>query len=77
MSTVAIFMPFPDVFKIFDSYSQDLHGMPYASGYAVLTSVEGVENLVEYFHFISNSCCLNLGIPFEVKGVNCSKRGGE
>ena len=67
-------MPFPDVFKIFDSHSQDLHGMPYAFGYAVLTSVEGVENLVEYFHLISNSCHLNLGIPFEIKGFNCSKR---
>jgi hypothetical protein len=67
-------MPFPDVFKIFDSHSRDLHGMPYAFGYAVLTSVEGVENLVEYFHLISNSCHLNLGIPFEIKGFNCSKR---
>ena len=74
MNTVAIFMPFPNVFKIFDSHSRDLHGMPCASGYAVLTSVEGVENLAEYFHFMSNSCHLNLHIPFEVKGFNCIKR---
>ena len=40
MSTVAIFMPFPDVFKIFDSYSRDLHGMPCASGDCVLITVE-------------------------------------
>jgi hypothetical protein len=31
MNTVAIFMPFPDVFKVFDSHSRDLHGMPCAS----------------------------------------------
>ena len=74
MNTVAIFMPFPDVFKMFYSHSRDLHGMPCASGYAVLASVEGVENLVEYFHFMSNSCRLNVRIPFEVKGFNCIKR---
>ena len=34
VNTVAIFMPFPDVFKIFDSHSQDLHGMPCPSGYS-------------------------------------------
>ncbi len=33
MNTVAIFMPFPDVFKIFDSHSRDLHGMPHACGH--------------------------------------------
>jgi hypothetical protein len=36
MNTVSIFMPFPDVFKVFDSHSRDLHGMPCASGHCVL-----------------------------------------
>ena len=60
MNTVAIFMPFPDVFKIFDSRSPD--GMPCASGYCILTSVEGVQNLVQYFMLsyimLSMSKCL-------------------
>jgi hypothetical protein len=47
MNTVAIFMPFPDVFKVFDSHSRDLHGMPCTSGYCVLTSIEGVQHLVD------------------------------
>ena len=72
MNTVAIIMPFPDVFKIFDSHSRDLHGMPCASGYCVLTSVEGVQNLVCYFQF--TSCDQNACIPFELKGVKCNKR---
>ena len=37
MNTVAIIMPFPDLFKIFDSHSRDLNGMPCACGYCVLT----------------------------------------
>ncbi len=45
IDTVAVFMPFPDVFKIFDSHSRDLYGMSCASGYCVLTSVEGVQSL--------------------------------
>ena len=49
MNIVAIFMPFPDVFNVFASHSRDLHGMPCASGYCVLTSTEGVQHLVDYF----------------------------
>ncbi len=71
MNTVAIIIPFPDVFKIFYSYSRDLHGMPCASGYCVLTSVEGVQNLVFYFQL--TSCNQNVYIPFELKGVICNK----
>ncbi|CAB4005683.1 ATP-dependent DNA helicase PIF1 [Paramuricea clavata] len=29
-NTVAVLMPFPDVFKVFDSHSRDMHGMPAA-----------------------------------------------
>ena len=40
-NTVAVLMPFPDVFKVFDSHSRDIHGMPAAMGYSVLVSIEG------------------------------------
>ena len=65
-------MPFPDVFKIFDSHSRDVHGMACPSGYSVLTSLEGVQNLVQYFQL--TSCNQNVCIPFELKGVKCNKR---
>ena len=74
MNTVAILMPFPDGFKFFHSHSRNLHGMPCAFGYSVLTSVEGVRNLVEYFHFTSCSYSQNFGTPFELKGVKCDRR---
>ena len=71
MNTVAIMMPFPDVFKVFDSHSRDLYGMPSTSGYCVLISVEGIQNLVQYFHLTSQCSASNDYIPFELKGVTC------
>ena len=71
MNTVAILMPFPDVFKVFDSHSRDLYGMPCMSGHCVLISVEGLQNLAQYFHLTSQSSGLNDNIPFELKGVTC------
>ena len=68
MNTVAILMPFPGVFKVFDSHSPDVFGRPSALGYCVLISIEGVENLGEYFRLTSRS---NVVIPFELKGVTC------
>ena len=68
-NTVAIFKPFPDVFKIFDSHSRDFHGMPRSFGYCVLTSVEGLQNLVKYFQLTS---CSQGIVPFELKGVTCT-----
>ena len=68
MNTVAIMMPFPDVFKVFDSHSRDIFGRPSAMGYCVLISVEGIANLGEYFRLTSRS---NVVIPFELKGVMC------
>ena len=68
MNAVAIMMPFPGVFKVFDSHSQDVFGRPSALGYCVLLSVEGIENLREYFRLTSMS---NVVIPFELKGVTC------
>ncbi len=74
MNTIAIFMPFPDVFKIFDSHSRDLQGMPCASGSCILTSVEGVQNLVQYFELTSCSQCQNVCVSFELKGVKYNRR---
>ncbi len=74
MNTTASFMPFPDVFKIFDSHSRDLQGMPCASGYCILTSVEGVQNLVQYFELTSCSQFQDVYVPFELKGVKCNRR---
>ena len=68
MNTVAIVMPFPGVFKVFDSHSRDLFGRLSELGYCVLISVEGVENLGEYFQLTSMS---NAVILFELKGVTC------
>ena len=71
IKTVAIMMPFPDVFKVFDSHSRDLLGRPSASGYCVLISVEGIENLVWYFMLTSRSSETTIILPFELKGVKC------
>ena len=49
VNTEAIMMPFPHVFKVFDSHSRDVSGRPSALGYCVLISVEGKENLGENF----------------------------
>ena len=68
MNTVAILMPFPGVFKVFDSHSRDVFGRPSPLGYCVLLSVEGIENLGEYFRLTSNP---NVVTPFELKGVKC------
>jgi hypothetical protein len=67
-------MPFPDVFKVFDSHSRDMHGMPAAMGYSVLVSIEGIQNLINYFH---NSCDYpgqnSENSLFELKGVKCHR----
>ena len=68
MNTVAIMMPFSGVFKVFDSHSRDIFGRPSAMGYCVLISVEGIENLEEYFRLTSRS---NVVIPFELKSIMC------
>ncbi|CAB3990181.1 ATP-dependent DNA helicase PIF1 [Paramuricea clavata] len=70
-NTVAVLMPFPDVFKVFDSHSRDMHGIPTAMGYSVLVSVEGIQNLVSFFH---HSCNYHgQDTPFELKGVKCHR----
>jgi hypothetical protein len=73
-NTVAVLMPFPDVFKVFDSHSRDMHGMPAAMGYSVLVSIEGIQNLISFFH---NSCNYpgqnSENSLFELKGVKCHR----
>ena len=49
VNTVAIMMPFPGVFKVFDSHSRNVFGRPSPLGYCVLISIEGIESLGEYF----------------------------
>ena len=46
-------MPFPDVFKVFDSHLRDFYGMPSTSGYCVFISIEGHQNLAQYFYLTS------------------------
>jgi hypothetical protein len=53
-NTVALLMPFPDIFKVFDSHSRDMHGISAAMGNSVLVSVEGIQNLVSFFHHSCN-----------------------
>lgn len=64
-------MPFPDVSKVFDSNSRDLYGRPCASGFCVLISMKGIENLAEYLRLTSKSSVTNSVLPFELKGVKC------
>ena len=71
-NTVVIHRPFPEVFKIFDSHSRTLNGMPSSFGSCVLISVEGLQDLVSYFQL--TSCSYN-NIPFELKGVTCNIQG--
>ena len=61
-------MPFPGVFKVFDSHSRDVFGRPSQLGLCVLMSVEGIENLGEYFRLTTRS---NVVTPFGLKGVKC------
>ena len=45
--------------------------MPSMSGYCVLISVEGIQNLVQYFLLTSQCSASNGHIPFKLKGVTC------
>ena len=53
-------------YRIFDSHSRDMWGMPSFSGTCVLLIVDGLENLVAFFQATSyRGTC----VPFEMKGV--------
>ena len=56
-------------FKIFDSHSRDLYGIPDPFGKCVLIHVESLDNLSSFFQ---NTYPPNITIPFEVKGIKSS-----
>lgn len=60
------------MFSKFLTHSRELHGMPCASGDCVLTTVEGIQNLISYLH-ITSCPYQNVCQPFELKGVRCSR----
>ena len=64
-NTVAIFKISERTYKIFDSHSRDLHGMPHSSGKCVLLTFEGIQKIVMFFQIASPEGI----VPFEIKGV--------
>ena len=68
-NTVAICMVSEGTFKIFDSHSRDLYGIPDPFGKCVLIQVESLNNLSMFFQ---NAYPPNTTTPFEVKGVKSS-----
>ena len=65
-NTVAVFNMLNNSYRIFDSHSRDMWGMPSFSGTCVLLIVDGLENLVAFFKATSyRGTC----VPFEMKGV--------
>ena len=63
INAVAIFRNSQHSFKIFDSHSRDLHGMPHSFGTCTLLNVEGFENLIAYLQL---SCLPTCTVPFEI-----------
>ena len=60
-------------YKIFDSHSRHLYGIPDPFGKFVLIAVEGLDNLALYFQSSYRfRCSQNTGLPFEIKGVKLS-----
>jgi hypothetical protein len=51
---VAIFKISDVVFKIFDSHSRDLYGIPHPFGKCILFTIESIQNLVTYFQNVSS-----------------------
>ena len=66
VNTVAVFKNSEQSFKIFDSHSRDLYGMPDSFGKCTLVCIEGLENVVSFFQM---SCPETGAVPFEMKGV--------
>ena len=63
INAVAVFRNSQHSFKIFDSHSRDLHGMPHSFGTCTLLNVEGFENLIAYLQL---SCLPTCTVPFEI-----------
>jgi hypothetical protein len=69
-NTVAIFKTSEGTYKVFDSHSRDLYGIPHPLGKCTLASVDSIESLVIYFQ---STVPPGNETPFEVKGVTaCS-----
>ena len=66
VNTVEVFKNSEQSFKIFDSHSRDLYGMPDSFGKCTLVCIEGLENVVSFFQM---SCPETGAVPFEMKGV--------
>ena len=72
-NTVAISMISEGKFKIFDSHSRHLYGMPDQGGKCVLIDVEGLDNLPLYFQSSYGYMFpRDTALPFEVKAVKLS-----
>ena len=67
-NTVAICMISEGTYKIFDSHSRDVYGIPDPFGKCVLIHVESLDNLSSFFQ---NTYPPNV-TPFELKGVKSS-----
>ena len=67
INTVAVFKNSEQSFKIFDSHSRDLYGMPDSFGRCTLVHIEGLENVASYLQM---SCPQTGAVPFELKGVH-------
>ena len=67
VNTVAVFKNSEQSFKIFDSHSRDLYGMPDSFGKCTLVCIEGLENVESFFQM---SCPETGAVPFEMKGVH-------
>ena len=65
-NTVAIFKTSEGTYKVFDSHSRDLYGIPHPLGKCILASVDSIESLVIYFQ---STVPPGNETPFEVKGV--------
>ena len=66
-NTVAIFKTSEETFKVFDSHSRDLYGIPHPFGKCILASLDSIESLVIYFQ---STVPPGHETPFEVKGVS-------
>ncbi|CAB4008426.1 ATP-dependent DNA helicase PIF1, partial [Paramuricea clavata] len=74
-NTVAIFKTCEGTFKVFDSHSRDLYGIPHPFGKCILASVDSIESLVIYFQ---STVPPSNETPFEVKGeYRKAKRASE
>ena len=73
-NTVAVFKNSEQSFKIFDSHSRDLYGMPDSFGRCTLVSIVGLENVASCLQM---SCPQTGTVPFEMKGVHILMSGSE